>query len=58
MKFYGNRYMIIKDIAEIDQDIVAFNVVEEDVEEVTDYLLAAIITKSIMETGMQPEIFE
>ena len=58
MKFYGNRFMMIKDAAEIDHDIIAFNVAEEDVEEVTDYLLAAIITKSIMETGMQPELFE
>ena len=44
--------------AEIDKDIIAFHVEEEDKDTVTEYLVAAIVTKCIIQFGETPEIFD
>ena len=57
MRFYGNKKQIL-DVAEIDTDIIAFDVPEDEVEVIVDYLVSAIMTRSIMEFGETPVILE
>ena len=44
--------------ATIDLEIVAFHVNAEDREDVAEYLLAAIVTKCIIEFNEAPEMLE
>ena len=44
--------------AEIDRDIIAFHVDDEDRDTVTEYLVAAIVTKCIIQFGETPEILD
>ena len=46
------------DTARIDEDFVAFHVVEEDVETIVTYLISAIVTKCLVQFEETPEIFE
>ncbi len=44
--------------AEIDKDIIAFHVDEEDRDTVVEYLVAAIVTKCIIQFSETPDIFD
>lgn len=57
MAIFNNRSMEY-DTAEIDGDIVAFNVTEKDAENVANYLAAAIMAQCMMEYGSAPAEFE
>lgn len=57
MYLYGNKPRI-EDAAIIDHDVVAFNVSNEERDEIGEFLIAAIVTRCLMEFGQTPDILE
>ena len=56
MIIYGSRKVELKDVAKIDVDIIALCVQDDEVEEVVEFLVAAIATRCLLEYGIPPEI--
>ena len=54
---FGTR-AIGREAAKIDLDIVAFLVEEEELDDIAEYLAAAIAARCIVEFGTTPEILE
>jgi hypothetical protein len=57
MALFNNRSMEY-DTAEIDVDVIAFNVTEKDAENVANYLAATIMARCMMDYGIAPIEFE
>jgi len=53
MRIYGNRG---PEVAQVDTDMIAFNVSPEELEVISEYLVAAIVTRCLMEFGQAPEV--
>ncbi len=56
MIVFGNSNKEKKNIARVDTDIVAVCVLPDEVNDIVEFLTAAIITRCLMEFGETPEI--
>lgn len=54
MEVYGNQRDF--DTARVDTDIVAFHVSPDEVDDIGDYLVSAIVTRCLLEFGQAPII--
>ena len=54
MRVYGNKTEL--DIARVDTDIIAFMVEPEEVDDIVEYLVSAIIARCVYEFGASPKI--
>ena len=57
MNLFKNRQTNLR-ANEVDTDIIAFNVTEEDMDEIVDYMIASLMAKSLAEFGETPDILQ